>query len=621
MAAAIAEHEALYETLKEDYINEGCLESWGEFPTSTTTVPFVDSLDLKGGKICTCGMIYDLAASALLEEEDESASSSSSSNVAAGAIEFKAPVGIDFALVERSTTQTQMTKLESWVMACTPNSQAECRDGFAAGYPCKKVDLIAHLPLCSLATSNSEGPPKSGNDVWGWTSNDGKSREFIIWGVKEGHYFIEVADSVLVVLGFLPSSSTGSYAIQHDMKVLGDFAYMGSEGSNHGIQIFDMRRLLRVDPKRDCANNLYCQVLSADRVYTGNSNFRVGNTHNIVANEDSDYLYLVGGNNGCNGGLHIVDVIDPSNPSFVTCFGDDGYVHDAHCVEYKGPDMAYKNKSEICFCFNEDTVTIVDVTNKGDIQILSKIRYSNEEYTHQGWLSSDHRHIVFGDEVEEYNLRVKETRTLVANVENLREPTNVREYFGTSPSIDHNQYIVEATAEGQNYDRTKHSGTDLIYQANYRAGLRILQVIDYETADFREVGYFDTYPLNNSPRFNGAWSTFPFFRSGLIVISSIEDGLFLVKPDLKTSLVKDCSDDKSFRFKDTERKDCTWVKNARNGNKKAIRKRCNLMWDGTEIFSYCRETCGMVGLGSCKRKFRRKQRSDAAASETKIIPL
>ena len=58
---------------------------------------------------------------------------------------------------------------------------------------------------------------------------------------------------------------------------------------------------------------------------------------------------------------------------------------------------------------------------------------------------------------------------------------------------------------------------------------QILRVDDYSTADFVEVGSFDTYPNDDSSDFAGAWSVYPYFRSGLIAVSSIEEGLFLVK--------------------------------------------------------------------------------------------
>ena len=39
-----------------------------------------------------------------------------------------------------------------------------------------------------------------------------------------------------------------------------------------------------------------------------------------------------------------MDVSDPLNPTFAGCFGDDGYVHDAQCTIYTGPDTEHQGK-------------------------------------------------------------------------------------------------------------------------------------------------------------------------------------------------------------------------------------------------------------------------------------
>ncbi len=82
------------------------------------------------------------------------------------------------------------------------------------------------------------------------------------------------------------------------------------------------------------------------------------------------------------GGLHVIDVRSPLQPTFVSCFADDGYVHDAECVIYHGPDAVHQGK-EVCFGYNEDTLTIIDVTDKHDIHIISRTGYTGYAYTHQ----------------------------------------------------------------------------------------------------------------------------------------------------------------------------------------------------------------------------------------------
>lgn len=58
------------------------------------------------------------------------------------------------------------------------------------------------------------------------------------------------------------------------------------------------------------------------------------------------------------------------------------YTHDAQCVIYHGPDKRYQGK-EICFAYNEDTLTIVDVSDKSDMKLISRMSYNDAQYTHQ----------------------------------------------------------------------------------------------------------------------------------------------------------------------------------------------------------------------------------------------
>lgn len=71
------------------------------------------------------------------------------------------------------------------------------------------------------------------------------------------------------------------------------------------------------------------------------------------------------------------------------------------------------------------------------------------------------------------------------------------------------------------------------FLSSYRAGLRILRVDDLSTASLSEIGFFDIYPSSDSANFNGAWSVYPYFPSGNVVVSGIEQGLFVLMPDLR----------------------------------------------------------------------------------------
>ena len=245
----------------------------------------------------------------------------------------------------------------------------------------------------------------------------------------------------------------------------------------------------------------------------------VGRVHNIAINEDTGFAYIVGagGGAGCSGGLHMVDIQDPENPTFAGCFSADGYTHDVQCVVYHGPDADYTD-SEICFASNEDTVTIVDVTDKDNPVMISQAVYPNDAYTHQGWLTEDQHYFIANDELDENTFGFN-TRTLVFDVEDLDEPEFTRQYLHPTASTDHNVYVKGRFA----------------YQSNYTSGLRVVDLdrLIGSGGPVLEIASFDTYPPNDHVGFEGgSWSNFPFFDSGIVIVSDQDNGLFVVDPQL-----------------------------------------------------------------------------------------
>ena len=72
----------------------------------------------------------------------------------------------------------------------------------------------------------------------------------------------------------------------------------------------------------------------------------------------------------------------------------------------------------------------------------------------------------------------------------------------------------------------------LVYMANYTSGLRIVRLEDPATASMTEVGFFDQIPGEPSLEFAGSFSVYPFFDSGTIVMSSMGEGLFILRPEV-----------------------------------------------------------------------------------------
>ena len=103
------------------------------------------------------------------------------------------------------------------------------------------------------------------------------------------------------------------------------------------------------------------------------------------------------------------------------------------------------------------------------------------------------------------------------DVSDLDDPILVKEHVGVAKAIDHNLYVKG----------------NRMYQANYTSGLRILDVTDPRNP--REVGYLDTHPGDDGkPSFAGAWSVYPYFKSGTIVVTSIGEGVFFVRDRTQT---------------------------------------------------------------------------------------
>ena len=374
---------------------------------------------------------------------------------------------------------------------CDPSTPPTepCVDGFAGIYPCDQVDLMSHLNVTAVGGGEM-------NDIWGWTDPlDGK--EYALLGKTTGTAFIDITDPTNpVFLGELPTHTVNSS--WRDIKVYADHAFIVSEASGHGMQVFDLTKLRNVSNPP--------ATFSSDAHYSG-----FGNCHNIAINEESGRAYPIGAST-FSGGLNIIDISNPLNPTLIGSFAEDGYSHDAQIVNYIGPDTQYAG-SEIAFCFNENTVTIVDVTDATDPNLVSSTGYSTSAYTHQGWLTEDHKYLLVNDELDEGSVN---TRTYIFDVQDLNNVSLIGTHVGSTPAIDHNLYT--------------HQG--LVYQSNYRAGLRILDLANIAQGQLEEVAFFDVYPSSNSANFNGTWSNYPYFGSGNVIVSHIEEGLYVLRPNI-----------------------------------------------------------------------------------------
>lgn len=365
-----------------------------------------------------------------------------------------------------------------------------CISGNAGPYSCNDYDLMGHIDISTLGGSGAEG-----NDSWGWTDAS-TGKEYAMVGTTSGTAFVDISNPTQpILLGRLATATFNSS--WRDIKVYNDHAFIVSEADGHGMQVFDLTHLRTVSNPPESFN--------ADALYSG-----FGSSHNIVINEASGYAYIVGSDT-FNGGPHFVNIQNPTNPVAAGGFADDSYSHDAQVITYNGPDPDYTGR-EILIGSNENQVVIVDVTDKSNPLNISGLGYSNIGYTHQGWFTEDMKYFIVGDEIDEFSFG-NNSRSIVFDFTDLDNPSFHMNYFGPTRAIDHNGYVKG----------------NLFFQANYTAGVRIIDVSGIENGMMTEVGFFDTYPPTNNTSFSGAWNVYPYFESGNIIISDIEGGLFIIR--------------------------------------------------------------------------------------------
>ena len=170
--------------------------------------------------------------------------------------------------------------------------------------------------------------------------------------------------------------------------------------------------------------------------------------------------------------------------------------------------MRYQGR-EICFAYGETAVSIGDVTDEGRPVILGSANMPSyglhpSGMAHRGpavhlrerRTGRDER--AHGSHPDPHLGRVRPggPRCTPAST------------CGETSATDHNLYIVG----------------DMMYQSNYAAGLRVIDISDPLNA--REVGYFDTAPFAPPVPgfFDGSWSNYPFFPSGNILVTEPQAG-------------------------------------------------------------------------------------------------
>lgn len=330
----------------------------------------------------------------------------------------------------------------------------------------RNVGLLASLNPSATSTTVF-------NDVWGYLSPSG--REVALMGSDEGTHVIDCTiPTAPVQTGLIPTEVPGTFFnTWRDIKVWGDYAYVVSEAYG-GMQIIEL-----TDPDSPTKLTLWGATLWS-------------NAHNIALDEAAGLAYVC----GTDTGTHVIDVgSNPTSPTLVFSLGAP-YSH----------DLEAQNGYAYFADFFGNTFQIYDTSQlPTSLSRLSTRAMPGSQNSHSMWPTRDGLYCVatnesLGGPVSIWDVSVKRLPQMIAS-------------YSTGPAmaIPHNPYVA---------DRLAH----LSY---YTEGYRLLDLTD--PANPEEVGFYDTSSIP-AGGYDGAWGVYVQPRSGIVYISDVQNGLFVLKP-------------------------------------------------------------------------------------------
>lgn len=335
------------------------------------------------------------------------------------------------------------------------------------------IDLVGHL---------SYGALHNGSDIanlWGYTDEFGN--EYALVGVNGngantgGISVVDLSDPANPQEIFFHPGPT---SIWREIKVWEDHAYMTTEADGGGLVILDLSPLPQsqdlpvthfLDPQWDTSHSLFI--------------------------DEHGRLYIHGADEG-NGGVIMYDLTqDPEAPQRVGSF-DQWYAHDSFA---RGDTLYAAHILDGFF-------SIVDVSDPANPMLLGTHTTPNN-FTHNTWLDASGRHLFTTDERPGAYVAAYD----VSDPGDIQYLDKLQSAPGTQ-AIPHNTYWLPG---------------DYVVQSYYTYGVSIYDVSD--PTNMVEVGNYDTSPLVGGGFF-GAWGVYPFFPSGRLIVSDIEEGLFILDP-------------------------------------------------------------------------------------------
>ncbi|MBL7940932.1 MAG: choice-of-anchor B family protein [Flavobacteriales bacterium] len=317
-------------------------------------------------------------------------------------------------------------------------------------------------------------------NIWGYTDEFGT--EYALIGVNGnnggdpgGLSIVDLSDPAdPVEIYFLP----GPVSIWREIKVWNDHAYVTTEAENGGLTIVDLRPLPQ-------STDLPSTVFMAPDW---------DNSHSLFIDENGR-LFIFGANRGAGGAIMYDLTQDPMVPVEVGSY-DPLYIHDGFA---RGDTLYAAHVLNGFF-------SIVDVSDPAAPEFI-RSQMTPNAFTHNVWLDASGDHLFTTDE---------RTGAYIGSYD-ISDPTDIRflDKLRSDPgsgAIPHNTYWLPSGHVVQSY---------------YTYGVSIYDASRPD--NLVEVGSYDTSPISGDGFF-GAWGVYPFFASGRLIVSDIEEGLFVLDP-------------------------------------------------------------------------------------------
>lgn len=327
------------------------------------------------------------------------------------------------------------------------------------------------------------------NEIWGMAID---GREYAIIGTTAGTHFIDVTDpSNPVQVEFTPGAVTGPSIIHRDYHDNGCFLYVvADEPTNPNTSPRSTLQIIDISTLPESVKVVY------------DSDELIFRCHNIFIDEANDrmYAFIVNGGDLPFSPMRIYDISNPVNPQFLsehTSLGglNISQVHDGYVLDH----IAYLN-------LGPDGFAVVDFTDPVNPNVMGTLTsYPEQGYNHSGWLSPDGQHYYMADETHGLRMKVVD----VSDPSDL-EVTGFFDAGNPAPtSVPHNLIVA----------------CDYLYVSHYYDGLQVYDISNPSTPV--RIAEYDTSLLPDRASFEGAWGVYPFLPSGNILVSDMQEGLFV----------------------------------------------------------------------------------------------